>query len=53
MHRHDPTNPREPRRRGLMEPDPQLAAPALDLRTLLWCVAFVLGTVELCHAALG
>jgi hypothetical protein len=43
----------EPRRRGLMTPDPDAAAGPVSLVAFLWAIAAVLGVVVLTLAALG
>jgi hypothetical protein len=55
MNRHLMTPPQRDERpqRGLMAPDPTLAAEAPDLRTVLWCVAGVVAFAELVLKALA
>jgi len=36
-----------------MAPDPDAIAHEVSLRSMLWCVAVVLGAVQLCFQALG
>ncbi len=48
-----PTSHELPPRRGLMAPDPDAIAHEVSLRSMLWCVAVVLGAVQLCFQALG